>query len=399
MVHRRTAPTCAPLSGGPPTRDDLDTAAAIAQYAGFLGTLVEQYEPVGWAEELIEPAKAVEHPRLAALYSRGLPVLLGRRIDDGIRYSESGQRLIGNARFVGVPFGYEANPRSSIHHVGQPERWADMARRQLELVDDGQEHVRASLAMALTLPGRRMRRLPSRTASLPRLNPAATRIRSRRRFSPSGWPSLHRSSRAHWRLSGERWRSPKPAATNSTNRTSRLCCPQLETLHGAPEAAFDYITLAIRNYLDTGNIGTSRSPLAILAALLDRLGHYEPAATIADFAANPVSRMAFPEITTTIAHLRRGARRRALRIARADRPGDDQRGDGDLRLRADRLGSRAAQFSDNADLSTSSGRPPRSRARRWNSFNDSPRPSISSRSPCQIRCPTAYDGAWPGQPR
>ena len=38
--------------------------------------------------------------------------------------------------------------------------------------------------------------------------------------------------------------------------------------------------------------------------LLDRLGHYEPAATIADFAANPLTRMAFPEITTTIAHLR-----------------------------------------------------------------------------------------------
>ena len=79
---------------------------------------------------------------------------------------------------------------------------------------------------------------------------------------------------------------------------------QLEALHGAPEAAFDYLTLAIRNYLDTGNIATSRSPLAILAALLDRLGHYEPAATIADFAADPVARMAFPEITTTIAHLR-----------------------------------------------------------------------------------------------
>ena len=79
---------------------------------------------------------------------------------------------------------------------------------------------------------------------------------------------------------------------------------QLETLHGAPEAAFDYLTLAIRNYLDTGNIGTSRSPLATLAALLDRLGHYEPAATVADFAANPGARMAFPQITTTIAHLR-----------------------------------------------------------------------------------------------
>jgi hypothetical protein len=31
-------------------------AAAIATYAGFLGYLVENYEPIAWAEELIEPA-------------------------------------------------------------------------------------------------------------------------------------------------------------------------------------------------------------------------------------------------------------------------------------------------------------------------------------------------------
>ena len=48
--------------------DDLDTAAAIAVYAAFLGFWVEQYEPVGWAEELIEPAQAVQHRRLAQLY-------------------------------------------------------------------------------------------------------------------------------------------------------------------------------------------------------------------------------------------------------------------------------------------------------------------------------------------
>ncbi len=37
---------------------------------------------------------------------------------------------------------------------------------------------------------------------------------------------------------------------------------------------------------------------------MDRLGHYEPAATIADFADDSVSRMGFPDITTAIAHLR-----------------------------------------------------------------------------------------------
>ena len=47
---------------------DLDDAATIATYAGFLGFMVEKYEPIAWAEELIEPARAVGHPRLAFLY-------------------------------------------------------------------------------------------------------------------------------------------------------------------------------------------------------------------------------------------------------------------------------------------------------------------------------------------
>ena len=47
---------------------DLDVAATIATYAAFLGFLVENYEPIAWAEELIEPARAVDHPRLAFLY-------------------------------------------------------------------------------------------------------------------------------------------------------------------------------------------------------------------------------------------------------------------------------------------------------------------------------------------
>ena len=48
-----------------------------------------------------------------------------------------------------------------------------------------------------------------------------------------------------------------------------------------------------------------RNPLAILAALFDRLGRYEPAATIAGFAAvNPLAAAAVPELSTAITHLR-----------------------------------------------------------------------------------------------
>jgi hypothetical protein len=47
-----------------------------------------------------------------------------------------------------------------------------------------------------------------------------------------------------------------------------------------------------------------RSPLALLAVLFQRLGRYEPAATVAGFAINPLAAAAFPEINAAIAQLR-----------------------------------------------------------------------------------------------
>jgi hypothetical protein len=79
----------------------------------------------------------------------------------------------------------------------------------------------------------------------------------------------------------------------------------LEAKHGDPLAALDYVTLAIRNYRDAGSVAFIHSPLASLAAILDRLGRSEPAATIAGFAAlSSIAAAAFPEINIMIAHLR-----------------------------------------------------------------------------------------------
>jgi hypothetical protein len=61
--------------------------------------------------------------------------------------------------------------------------------------------------------------------------------------------------------------------------------------------------VAIRNYHNSGST-TIRTPLAVLAVLFDRLGRYEPAATLAGFALSPIAAAAYPELTTTITHLR-----------------------------------------------------------------------------------------------
>jgi DNA-binding CsgD family transcriptional regulator len=77
-----------------------------------------------------------------------------------------------------------------------------------------------------------------------------------------------------------------------------------EAGQGDPVSAFDHLTLAIRNYHNAGDTTIIRVPLAVLAVLFDRLGRYEPAATIAEFALSPLSASGVPEITTAITHLR-----------------------------------------------------------------------------------------------
>jgi hypothetical protein len=81
---------------------------------------------------------------------------------------------------------------------------------------------------------------------------------------------------------------------------------RLEATRGDPLAAFDYFTVAIGNFHDTGNTYMIRSPLGSLAAFFDRLGRYEPTATIAGFVvSSPLAALpGMAEFGTAIAHLR-----------------------------------------------------------------------------------------------
>ena len=109
---------------------------------------------------------------------------------------------------------------------------------------------------------------------------------------------------ARWTPTAGEWGSRKTAAIAPSESNLAVGLSRLEAEHGDPLAAFDYVTLAIRNFHDSGNTTMIGSPLAVLATLFDRLGRYEPAATIAGFAFSPFTAAAVPEIGTAIAHLR-----------------------------------------------------------------------------------------------
>ena len=282
---------------------DLDVAATLASCAGLLGVMVENNEPIAWAEELIEPARAADHPRLAFLYVIASCCYATGRIEAAVGYCDAGQIVLGRSREA-LPGGTEAALGLVYLAIGQPERCAELCRAQLARRRDTHVQIRSWLVYALSVAGCGGEAMDSADG----LIEAA---------EATGSPSL-----LAWALGayGQAFREADPVralhahrqglviAQDSGNRTYvSILAPLLarfEAEHGDTVSAFDHLTLAIRGYHNAGNTTSIRIPLAVLAVLFDRLGRYEPAATIAGFALSPLSAAAFPEISTAITHLR-----------------------------------------------------------------------------------------------
>jgi predicted ATPase len=284
-------------------RGDLDVAAALATYSAFLGLWVDNYEPIAWSEELIEPARAVDHPRLAFLYVLASQCYNTGRTREAVRYSDAAQLVIGSGRYE-VPFGLEGLPGAVYAAIGQPERCVEWCRAQLARGRDTHGITRAVLVWALALAGCG----EEARAAANGLIEAAEATHNPFVLAHALYVHGFALSDADPAGALEALRRGLVIAQDSGNRATESLLatnlPRLEAEHGDLLAALDYLTLAIRNWHDAGNTTTIRIPLAVLAAFFDRLGRYEPAATIASYAVNRATSAHVPEASTAITHLR-----------------------------------------------------------------------------------------------
>jgi len=283
---------------------DLDAAAVIATYAALLGFCVENYEPVAWAEELIEAARAVDHRRLVFLYAMATQCWYVGRIEEAVRYSDAGETAVLAGRRGELPFGFEGILGNPYVAIGQPDRSIKWCRDLLARTPDAHVNITAFLAAVLTIAGRDDEAIAAagglvETAEATR-NPYTVSLAlmaygfAWRNADPDrAADAMHRGlAIAH--DSGNRFIEAHIAANLA----------QVEVERDYPLSALDHISLAIRHLHDSGNIVTLRSPFTNLAILLDRLEHYEPAATIAGFALSPLTAASFPNINAVMAHLR-----------------------------------------------------------------------------------------------
>jgi predicted ATPase len=279
---------------------DLDGAAAIASYAGFIGLVTAKYEPFGWAEELIELARAADHQRLAEVYAVAAQCFLTGRVDDGARYTDAA-RMVLTERSDVLPVLFDVMIGGAYLYSGHPERCIEWCRTRLQCGPDS-FFMRAFLVDGLVVAGSGEEAMAATNGLIEAAEAAA---------NPFMLPfALLACSYA--------FREADPAravdaahrglvlAQDSANRYIEtqlaIILGSVEAQHGDIASAFDHLSLAISNMHDSGE--TSDTPLAALAALFDRLGRHEAAATIAGFAISPLTAGATPEINTAITHLR-----------------------------------------------------------------------------------------------
>ena len=282
---------------------DLDVAAPIATYAALLGVMVENYEPLAWAEELIEPATVVGHRRLASLYAMATQCWMLGRIDQAVRYSEAAQPLSPNWR-DGVPRGFEVWFGAIFTNIGQPDRSIEWCRNVLASNPDAHVLTRAGMALAMIVKGSHEEAIATAEGLIE--DAEATRNPHVIAFALYTYGLAHAD--ADPARAREVLRRGLVTAQGSGNRYdgSNLAnvLGRLEALYGDPVAALDYLNSAIGNYRDSGNTTVIRLPLGVLAALLARLGLTESASIIAGFAFGALTKGWIPELGKAVKHLR-----------------------------------------------------------------------------------------------
>jgi hypothetical protein len=282
---------------------DLDVAATIAAYVGLLGYLVENYEPIAWAEELIEPARAVDHRRLAFLYVIASQCYTSGRVDAAMRYSDAGMSVLESGRGE-VPFGIDSVLCSPYVYAGQPEPAAEWCRSRVQSGRDTHTMSRIGLIISLAVAQSHEEAIDATEG----LIEAAEATRNPWVLSFALLALGIALTQADPVAALKAARRGQQVAEDSGNRGNGThlasLLARLEAEYGDSLDALHYISLAIRNHHDSGNPTNLRTPMATLSTVLDRMGRYEPAATIGGFGFNPFAVASQPELGPSIAHLR-----------------------------------------------------------------------------------------------
>jgi predicted ATPase/class 3 adenylate cyclase len=281
---------------------DLDSAATIVVSTAVLSVGTEQFEAATWAEELLDAAQAVDHPQLAALYAAASLCAAGGRAEDGLRYADRARVLFDDAKYVRVPFGGAGDFLAYPYlFSGRPDDWLAFCRAEADRAVDDPLNPSTTLVLALWFAQRH----DEATALAPDVVEAA---------EASGNPTVLNAALTAFQYA---YFDRDPTAALGALRRSVEITQDLgisaghtaamlaraEAAHGDAGAALVACHRALLAYKASGDLAGARTPLAVLAGLLNRIGRHEAAAVLAG-TADYAGMSSYPDLVATIEDIR-----------------------------------------------------------------------------------------------
>ena len=208
---------CAPRSGGLPTTVISTPPRPLRSTRHSSAFWTDRYEPIAWAEELIEPARAVDHRRLAQLYAMAAQCYETGRIDDALGYAGQAGRRPSAATYR-RPLPYETQPSDGVYAAhGRPERWVELVPRNVARIGTLISSLGEPRGGIGRQPAQRTRRWRRRGISS--RSPKRPTIRTSRAYAPLAYGIAHHDAdpSASYAAHRKGRKSPRTAVTGNSS--------------------------------------------------------------------------------------------------------------------------------------------------------------------------------------
>ncbi len=136
-------------------RGEVVTATAIAAHTTILTMVLQRFEPVGWAEELLPAATAADVGQLPRLYTAASWCAVTGRTEAAVGYAEAAVGLEADPHYEAFAPGMAAFMEANAHLcAGRMDRWLDISAALA--ARPGLAHVigLCSLVLGLSVVGR-----------------------------------------------------------------------------------------------------------------------------------------------------------------------------------------------------------------------------------------------------
>jgi predicted ATPase len=284
---------------------DLDTAVAIAAHTAMLAFSLVRYEPIGWAEELLDAAIAADVAQLPRLYTAASGCAFMGRPEIAVGYAQAATAMQTDPRYD--PFepawsgAYEA---AALAHAGRIDRHlekcADLAAQP------GWAHLFGLCSLTAMLPvvgrGEEARAMAEETLSdaLARGNPFYIGFA----YAACGRAFNDTDPQRALRAFRDGLEYARQHRLRLWEATTANAAAGLEALHGEVDHALALFEFAIDTFQRSGDQADLAVTFVYLAVFFDRIQQPEIAATLYGAISRHPSIGMAPAIPGVVEHLR-----------------------------------------------------------------------------------------------